>query len=208
MQACDLDDLRGWLEVEIGSIPLLSHRKVLLEVSSNLDAYVRWPQRAELLWHGCDRRRQNAQQKKYHSYPSQLKAALPTHRFQDRRSNGPAVIAFTVAGGERPSRSNGRGWNIHHLYDGQFPYPDNLKTPLQAVKDPRHFTQSAGLVAVHPIADALADEVAAFAWLLRAESFLRFGYDPDGVFSPAQDGFGFHNSGCKKVWYEDSAALI
>jgi hypothetical protein len=47
----------------------------------------------------------------------------------------------------------------------------------------RYFTQSAGLVAIHPVADALADEFAVFAWRLRAEAFLRFGYDPEGAFS-------------------------
>jgi hypothetical protein len=35
---------------------------------------------------------------------------------------------------------------------------------------------------VHPVAEALADEFAAFAWLLRCEAFTRFGFDPDGVF--------------------------
>lgn len=65
---------------------------------------------------------------------------------------------------------------------------------------PGIFTQSAGLVAIHPIADALADEFAIFAWRLRAESFLRFGYDPEGVFSAVQDDFGFAGRGPVKVW--------
>jgi len=56
-----------------------------------------------------------------------------------------------------------------------------------------HFSQSAGLIAVHPIADGLADEFPCFAWLLRAESSIRFGYDPDGVFSEAPNEFGFSN---------------
>jgi len=47
------------------------------------------------------------------------------------------------------------------------------------------------LIATHPVADALCDEFPFFAWLLRAESFRRFGYDPDGVFSSQQDEFGF-----------------
>jgi hypothetical protein len=70
---------------------------------------------------------------------------------------------------------------VHHIYDGKFPAPDR-PTTTHAVKDPQLFTQSAGLVAVHPIADALADEVAYFAWLLRREAFDRFRFDPDGVF--------------------------
>jgi hypothetical protein len=58
---------------------------------------------------------------------------------------------------------------------------------MRAAMDPRHFTQSAGLVAIHPIADALADEFGVFAWRLRAEAFLRFGHDPEGVFSDIQN---------------------
>jgi hypothetical protein len=48
------------------------------------------------------------------------------------------------------------------------------------------FTHSAGLVAVHPLADALADEVPYFAWLLRSEAFRRFRFDPDGVFASSK----------------------
>ena len=59
------------------------------------------------------------------------------------------------------------------------------------MKDGNHFTQSAGLVAVHPIAEALADEYSYFAWLLRCESFKRFDYDPDLVFCKKIDEFGF-----------------
>jgi hypothetical protein len=48
------------------------------------------------------------------------------------------------------------------------------------------------LVAVHPIADALYEEDPEFAELLRRESFTRFGYDPDGLFSASpHDEFGF-----------------
>jgi hypothetical protein len=59
------------------------------------------------------------------------------------------------------------------------------------LKECKHFTQSAGLVAVHPIADALCDEYPFFSWLLRAISFQEFGYDPDGVFLPPPDSLGF-----------------
>ena len=65
------------------------------------------------------------------------------------------------------------------------------RTSLHAVKDGRRFTQSAGLVAIHPIAEALKDEYLYFAWLLRHEAFLRFGYDPDAVLSERADGYGF-----------------
>ena len=48
-----------------------------------------------------------------------------------------------------------------------------------------------GLTATHPVAEALADEDFRFAWLLRREAFLRFGYDPDAVFSERIDERGF-----------------
>jgi len=59
------------------------------------------------------------------------------------------------------------------------------------VKDWKHFTQSAGLVAIHPIAEALKDEYFYFAWMLRHEAFLRFDYDPDTVFSEKTDEYCF-----------------
>ena len=55
---------------------------------------------------------------------------------------------------------------------------------MRAVMDPRHFTQSAGV----------------FAWRLRAEAFVRFGYDPEGTFSDTQDKLGFAGRGPVKVW--------
>ena len=72
-------------------------------------------------------------------------------------------------------------WSIHHVYDGKFPAPGRRTT--HAVKEGRYFTEAAGLVAIHPIADVLADEVPYFAWLLRREAFERFGFDPDDVFT-------------------------
>ena len=60
-----------------------------------------------------------------------------------------------------------------------------------AARSPDHFTQSAGLIAAHPIADALADEYPFFSWFLRAHAFVRFRYDPDSVFSCVQDPLGF-----------------
>ena len=39
------------------------------------------------------------------------------------------------------------------------------------------------LIAIHPVANAVFEEYPCVAWLLRAKAFLRFGYDPDSVFS-------------------------
>lgn len=53
------------------------------------------------------------------------------------------------------------------------------------MKDGQLFTEAAGLVALHPVADSLADECAYFAWWLRQQAYERFGFDPDRVFSPS-----------------------
>jgi len=75
----------------------------------------------------------------------------------DSRSNGPAIIVYKLAGGKRPKRAEStKEWSIHHIYNGKFPFREGGKI-LHAVKEGKHFTQSAGLVAIHPIAEALAD---------------------------------------------------
>jgi len=140
---------------------------------------------ANLLWSGEIRT-------KYHSYPQDIKEKLKSKKITiDSRSNGPAIMSYLFAGGIRPQRSDGRkGWSIHHIYDGRFPFMDGKQT-LHAIKDGNHFTQSAGLVAIHPIAEALADEFYHFAWTLRQESFKKFKYDPDQVFCTRIDKLGF-----------------
>lgn len=142
--------------------------------------YIRWPKRAYLFSPGTIR-------DPYHKYnPDQVAAIKGAGVAQDTRSNGPAIMAFAIAGGERPYRAGrNRQWTVHHVYDGKHPAPG--RTCSHAVKDGRLFSEAAGLVAVHPIADAIADEFAYFAWLLRREAHRRFAFDPDGVFA----GTGF-----------------
>ena len=200
MTPCRLDDLNGWLEEEAATISEDAFRTTIIAVNASLERFVNWPQRAELLWSCCDRKPEKGKKQRYHRFPDLLKPFLRQYKFTDRRSNGSAKLAYLVTEGERPLRANGNGWHIHHLYDGQFPYPGGTHKSLRAVWDPVHFTQSAGVVAIHPVADALADEFAVFAWRLRAEAFLRFGYDPEGVFSDAQDAFGFAGVPPVKVW--------
>ena len=147
--------------------------------------FVQWPQRAELLMPGVVRIG-------YHVYPQSIVTKLrASHIPLDSRSNGPAIASYLLAGGERPSRSVGnQKWPIHHVYDGLFCFPSREKTTW-ATKEGNHFTQSAGLVAIHPVAEALAHEYSFFAWLLRKESFARFGYDPDRVFCKRTNRSGF-----------------
>ncbi len=144
------------------------------------DLFILWPNHRLLFMPGTVRHN-------HHSYTEDQKVRLRAAGVvPDRRSNGPAIVAYLLAGGERPKRINGRhGWSIHHIYDGKFPAIGKEKT-FHAVKDGKLFTEAAGLVAIHPIADALADEVPYFAWLLRHTAFEKFGFDPDNVFSIKQ----------------------
>lgn len=149
------------------------------------DLYIRWPREQLLLLPGVTRPTRKSESQ-FHVYPpdvlDRLRQAGVT---ADPRSNGPAVAAYCLAGGDRPLRIAGRGrrgWSAHHIYDGRHPLRPGLAT-THAVKMGKLFTEAAGLVAAHPIADALADEVPYFAWLLRQEAFRRFKLDPDGVFA-------------------------
>jgi hypothetical protein len=140
---------------------------------------------ANLLWTGVIRN-------KYHSYPQDIREKLKSKKITiDSRSNGPAIMSYLFSGGVRPQRSVGRkGWSIHHIYDGRFPFIDHKQT-LHAIKDGYHFTQSAGLVAIHPFAETLADEYFYIAWILRQGSFKKFNYDPDQIFCTEIDKLGF-----------------
>lgn len=162
-----------------------SEKKIIGEVWENKADFIRWPAEARLLLEGRIRDR-------YHEYPDEIKRELKQKGIaRDSRSNGPAIMSFLLAGGERPRRTDSsKGWAIHHIYNGKFPFEEGGKT-LHAVKDGNHFTQSAGLVAIHPIAHALADEYFYLVWLLRQESFLRFGYDPDRVLCKQINEYGF-----------------
>ncbi len=152
------------------------YQTVLKLIYRNPETFVSWPQRQLLLLPGITR------ETKYHQYPIAVKQQLLNAGITpDGRSNGPAICSFLLAGGIRPLRETEKGWNIHHIYDGKFHHPSKAVT-AHAIKDGRYFTEAAGLVALHPIADAMADEFSEFAWWLREEAFNRFGFDPDQVF--------------------------
>lgn len=190
---CMLNDLTGWVLAEASLMTDPAPRECIAAVCKSLDAFVRWPAKAVLLWNDCDRITPQGERQKIHSFPDTIKQAAKAVKAPlDTRSNGPAIVAFLVAGGMRPKRFGSQNsWSVHHIYSGKFPYLGKSST-LHATKSGQHFTQSAGVVAVHPIADGMCDEYPFFAWLLRGESFRRFGYDPDGVFSDVSvDQFGF-----------------
>lgn len=192
LEPCDLDDVTAWFTRELTQIASSTEADILKSVVLGLDAFVHWPRKAVLLWPECDRVPQPGKKQKYFKYPDHIRQfARGLNVKLDTRMNGPAIAAFRLAGGHRPQRfGSTNSWSVHHLYSGKFPYFERHAT-THAVKHCHHFTQSAGLVAVHPIADALVDEFPFFAWLLRAQAYLQFGYDPDGVFSTKRDDYGF-----------------
>jgi hypothetical protein len=69
------------------------------------------------------------------------------------------------------------------------------RTLLHAAKNGKHFTQPAGLFAIRPVAEAPKDERFYFAWLLRYEALLRFGYDPDAALFEKAGERGFRGRG-------------
>jgi hypothetical protein len=192
-QNCALNDLTAWSLTEATVVADPAPRECIAIVCKKLDAFVRWPTKPVLLWDGCDRIAPLGARQRIHTFPDAIKQAAKLIKAPlDTRSNGPAILAFLVSGGVRPTRFGSHNlWSVHHIYSGKFPYMGKRST-LHAIKHGLHFTQSAGVVAVHPIADGMCDEYPFFAWLLRAEAFRRFGYDPDGVFTDLPtDQFGF-----------------
>jgi hypothetical protein len=204
LEPIDPSNVARWFVRETAQIESEPVRHVLHHVAGHLADFVQWPQRAVLLWDGCDRCPPEGKKQKYHRYPAAISQLAKAQKITlDSRPNGPARAAFMFAGGVRPERfGSTNATTMHHVYSGKFPYIGKVKT-LHAVKFHKHFTQSAGVVASHPVADALGDEYPFFAWLLRYEAFKRFGYDPDGVFSSQQDGLGFAEGHQSEIMFCD-----
>ncbi len=157
----------------------MHEQKLINEVWNLKEAFIRWPKVSRLLLPGVVRPKSG-----FHDYPIDIIKELESKRIViDRRTNGPAIMSYLLAGGDRPKRNDStHEWAIHYICDGKFPLIQGQET-LHAIAKGDHFTESAGLVAIHPVADALADKYFYFAWLLRIEAYKRFGYDPDRVFS-------------------------
>jgi hypothetical protein len=150
------------------------------------NTYIRWPKKKRLLLPGTTRHPDGNNQHCY-DYPEELvrelnDAGLP----DDRRNNAPAILVFQLTGGDRPRRPypSSWAWTIHHIYDGKHPSPNGVPVS-RAVSDGKLFSEAAGLVAVHPLADYVATNEPLLAWLLRWEAFNRFRFDPMNIFAPA-----------------------
>src|SRR5262245_13366116 len=87
------------------------------QVWAHREAFVRWPTRRLLFWPELIRLTRKGE---HYIYPAAQKAfASASNVAIDRRSNGPAIVAFLIAGGERPLKVGvNHGWSIHHIYDG------------------------------------------------------------------------------------------
>lgn len=193
---CNLKNLEEWFASQVKHIESRHLPRILKSIATNLDEFVRWPAKAMLLWPGCTRAT------KYHKYTDTIKrlAKEQTSFRLDGRVNGPAIAAFCLSGGIRPKRyGSHNAWSVHHIYSGKFPYWEREST-LHASHENLHCTQSAGLVAIHPIADQICDEYPQFSWLLRALAFKKFGYDPDQVFARSgHDEYGFVRKRCEVI---------
>jgi len=158
--------------------------RIASEIWAAKNEFIRWPKKKLLFWPGLKRDRDGQSQNCY-VFPPDQKAMLKDAGLpEDARNNGPAILAFRLAEGERPFRNDVPSWHwsIHHIYDGLFPASKGSRV-THATIEGDHFTQAAGLVALHPLADGLVGDCGYFAWLLRHEAFLRFNYDPDRRFS-------------------------
>jgi hypothetical protein len=148
------------------------------------NSWFRWPKKSELLQGGWRRHGDGDQDDCYRYNPELIQRLSQKNLKPDGRNNGPAILSFLMAGGQRPVLG-GEGWPIHHIYDGQAVNPYTRTKILHAVQDKDHFTHSGGLVALHPAAHFVAHQSVLLGWLLRWEAFRRFKYDPNGIFSHA-----------------------
>jgi hypothetical protein len=143
--------------------------------------WFRWPKESAALQRGW-KRDQDGTRTDCYSYDAELTRRLKQKNLlPDGRNNGPAILSFLMAGGERP-KAGDEAWPIHHIYDGKARSPITGRKILHAVQDREHFTHSGGLVAVHPAAHFVAHKSHLLAWLLRWEANRRFKYDPNDIF--------------------------
>ena len=173
-----------WLK-ELGGQTHCLDVQAALSIWRRKDFFFRWPKESKVLWPGITRHFYGHRNNCY-TYPERLIARLAENRLKpDGRNNGPAILAYLMAGGKRP-KDGGYGWPIHHVYDGSVMIPGTEQPILHSVRNPDYFTHSGGLVAAHPAAHLAAHKSELLGWLLRREAILLFKFDPDGVFGRRQ----------------------
>jgi hypothetical protein len=112
----------------------------------------------------------------HHSYSDELRETFGKFKIPiDSKSNGPAVMSYLLSGGEMRFTSHDKLWEIHHIYNRDFSFNGEI---LDAVHCGNHFTDSAGLVAAHPVAHKAAHTFAYIARRLWQEANERYEYNP------------------------------
>ena len=187
--ADELDSVSRWEDVP-DWIRAMANNKSKVGIQSAMaiwqqrNTYIRWAKTSRLLMPGVVRHPDGNNPNCY-EYPAGLINEILAAGLMVRNyNNDPAISSFLLSGGDRPRRPypSSWAWTIHHIYDGKHSCPNGAPVP-HAVSDGRLFTEAAGLVAVHPLADYVATNESLLAWLLRWEAFRRFNFDPMGVFN-------------------------
>ena len=182
-------------------------RHVLQIVGEHLNDFVQFPKRALLLWQDCDRKKPPGEKQRYHQYPVMIRELA-------KRKAGSSWIReqmvlqglhFSLPVGFVLRDMAARMIGLHITCTQANSRYLNRVATTHAVKFGCHFTQSAGVITAHPIADAMCDEFPFFAWLLRAESFRRSGYLSRWlVFSVSQGELGFATGFTSEVIFASS----
>jgi hypothetical protein len=186
----DMDEAEKTIAIFKTKTETASNEELIAAVNlllGSFDGLFEFPKRAVLLWDGCIR--MDEEYRFPQGFLSKWKQGIKAS--PDRRMrNGPPNAAFRLAGGRKPS-----AWELDHIYDEQ---------PLWSVRKPRHFTQSAGLVAMPRHAHQARHRKVALTWMLRGVAYRRFGYDPLTVFSgEPHDEYGFLlDRPCEVFWSE------
>jgi hypothetical protein len=110
-------------------------------------------------------------------------------RQQDPEAQEPwahAVAAFRRMGGYVPQAVPGtEAWQLLHLYEALTRW-GAAGNRDEAARAARHYTQSANLVAVHPVVQHLMAQYPCIVKTLQARVFTKFRYDPLDQFAPGR----------------------
>ena len=123
---------------------------------------------------------------------AQYRALVRQEDPEERLPSAHVFAAFSYTRGHVPQVSVADdGWRVMHLYAGAPAFDNGVA--FDAMADPKHYTQSACLVAVHPVVQHLMAQYPCIVYALRARSFTQFQYDPANYFAPQaqHDDCGF-----------------
>ena len=111
---------------------------------------------------------------------------------ESRQAWAHAVAAFKYAEGVVPQAAPGAdAWQLRHVYEPLTRW--GAGGEVEANRAAKHYTQSAGWVALHPLIHHLMAEHPCILKTLQARVFSTFKYDPEELFAPgrAHNNCGF-----------------